>query len=146
MSFAPGQFITAQRLNRLQPKIYWAQASGTTGPSVTTTDVAGTSIPITIETDGATVSMSWSGAVYAGATAGGLTSSATVRAFIGSDGSPLFALGEWRTASEKGTIANFWSTTVPTAGSYTAKLNTTIPANATLSVYTSLMVQVTEVA
>jgi hypothetical protein len=39
-----------------------------------------------------------------------------------------------------------WSTTVPSAGSYTAKLVTTLPANATLVTYTTLLVTVFEVA
>jgi hypothetical protein len=146
MSFSPGQFITAQRLNRLQPKTYWAASSATMGPSVSGVDVTGTSIPITIETAGATVSMVWSGSIYAGATAGGMASNGNVRPFLGADGSPVFALAEWKTASEKGSIGNVWSTTVPSAGSYTAKLVTTLPANSTLVQYTTLWVVVTEVA
>lgn len=144
MSFAPGQFITAQRLNRLQSKTYWAAASSTVAASQTNFDVLGTSIPITIETAGATVAFTWFTAVYNGATS--MTTNANGRVFIGSDSSPVFALAEWRTANEKGTVGNCWSTTVPSAGATTAKMQVTTPANATLSVYTSLMVTVTEVA
>ena len=146
MSFSPGQFITAQRLNRLQPKTYWAASSATMGPSVTGVDVTGTSIPLTIETAGATVTIAWTSAVYAGATAGGMTVNSSCRPFLGADGSPVFTVAEWKTASEKGTVSNCWSTTVPSAGSYTAKLVVTVPANATMVTYTTITVTVTEVA
>jgi hypothetical protein len=143
MAFAPGQFITAQRLNRLQPKTYWAAASAVLPASSALVDITGTSIPITIETDGATVAFTWSCSVYA---SGAMASSASARPFIGADGSPVFALGQWNVNTEKGSVANVWSTTVATAGAYTAKLVGSTPSNATLSTYTSLMVVVTEVA
>ena len=88
MSFAPGQFITAQRLNRLQSKTYWAAASGTIPASQTNVDITGASIPITTETDGATMAISWSTAVYATGVMGG---NANVRVFIGADTSPVYA-------------------------------------------------------
>lgn len=143
MAFAPGQFITAQRLNRLQSKTYWAAASAVLPASSSLVDITGTSIPITIETDGATVAISWNASVYA---SGAMATSASARPFFGSDSSPVFALGQWNVNTEKGGVANFWSTTVATAGAYTAKLVGTTPSNATLSTYTSLMVVVTEVA
>lgn len=143
MSFAPGQFITAQRLNRLQTKTYWAQASGTTAVSQSGVDVAGTSIPVTIETDGASVAVSWSIAAYATAVTGGLVSA---RAAFGADTSPVFSVAQFSAATEKTSAANFWLDTVSLAGSYTAKIVATTPAQATLSSYTALMVQVTEVA
>jgi hypothetical protein len=142
MTFSPGQFITAQRLNRLQSRTYWAQASGTTAASGSG-DVAGASVPLTIETDGATVAFHWTAAVYA---TGVMASNANVRAFIGADGSPVYALSEWKTNAEKGTVGNQWATTVATAGAYTAKLTYTTPALGTLSNYTSMMVTVIEVA
>jgi hypothetical protein len=144
MSFAPGQFITAQRLNRLQSKTYWAAASGTFAASQTAVDVAGTSIPVTIETNGATVAITWVAAIYAGGSA--MTTNANARVFIGSDGSPVYALADWRTANDKGTVANVWGATVAAAGATTIKMNATTPANATLSVYTSIMATVHEVA
>jgi hypothetical protein len=142
MAFAPGQFITAQRLNRLQPKTYWAAASGVLAASSTTVDIAGTSIPLTIETDGAQVAFVWSISVYA---SGAMASSASARPFLGADGAPIFALGQWAANTEKGSVANVWVATVLTAGSYTAKLVGTTPSTATLSTYTSMMVTVTEV-
>jgi hypothetical protein len=143
MAFAPGQFITAQRLNRLQSKTYWATASGTTAAGGSSVDVAGASIPITTETDGATMAISWTASVYA---TGVMGSAASVRPFIGADGAGSFALAEWKTSAEKGTLANFWAATVTTAGLYTVKLVATTPANGTLSPYTTLMVTVHEVA
>lgn len=144
MSFAPGQFITAQRLNRLQSKTYWAAASGGVAASQSGVDVPGTSIPMTIETDGATVSFVWIAAIYATASFTGATS---VRVNLNGDLSPTFALAEIKDAAAKVTAGNTWSTAIATAGAYTAKLVATTQANATISTaYTSLLVTVTEVA
>jgi hypothetical protein len=143
VSFAPGQFITAQRLNRLQPKIYWAAASGTTAVSQSGVDVAGTSIPITIETDGAQVDIAWSIAAYATAITGGLVSA---RALLGVDASPAYAVAQFSAATEKVSAANTWVATVATAGAYTAKIVATTPAQATLSPYTTIRCTVYEVA
>lgn len=144
MSFAPGQYITAQRLNRLQPKTYWAQASGTFAASQTNQDVAGTTIPITIETDGATVDVSW--AISISGAASPMASLASARVFFGSDSSPVYAVGQYATSGEKGSHAQFWATTVPTAGTFNAKIQATTPASTTFTVYTSIKVVVTEVA
>lgn len=143
MAFAPGQFITAQRLNRLQPRTYWQSASGTFAASQTAQDIAGTSIPLTIETDGATVSFTWAIGAYATAS---LASNINARVIIGADSAPVYAIAEWKDAAAKGSVAQTWSTTIATAGAYTAKLQATTPANGTISVYTSLLVVVTEVA
>jgi hypothetical protein len=143
MAFAPGQFITAQRLNRLQPKTYWAQASGTTPVSSSGVDVAGTSFSVVVETDGATVAIDWSISAYATAVTGGTVSA---RPQFGADSSPVFAVAQFSAATEKVSAANFWSFTVATAGTYTAKIVATTPAQATLSNYTSIKVVVTEVA
>jgi hypothetical protein len=144
VAFAPGQFITAQRLNRLQTKTYWAAASGTTPVSSAGVDMAGTTIPVTIETAGATVTISWSVSVYA--TAVTMASSGSARAFFGADSSPNFALFQDSDANAKGSVANFWMTTVAAAGAYNAKLVVTTPAQATMSNYSSILVKVDEVA
>ena len=144
MAFAPGQFITAQRLNRLQPKTYWAQASGTFPVSQTTQDIPGTSMSIVVETTGATIACDWSVSVYA---TGSAATSSSARAWFGSDSSPVFALSQSTGATgEKASVANSWLTTVPAAGTYTAKLVGTTQSNTTMSNYSSLKVVVTEVA
>lgn len=143
MSFSPGQFLTAQRLNRLQTKTYWCAASGSVAASSTNADVPGATMPITIETNGATVAMNWSSAFYAAGVAP--IANANSRAFWDVNGSPHFCLAEFRTASEKVTASQNWMTTITTAGTYTFKIVGTTPANFTISTYTSLMVQVTEV-
>ena len=143
MPFAPGQFITAQRLNRLQPKTYWAAATGGVATSLSGVDVPGTSIPITIETDGATISFVWIGAIYATTSTTGAT---TVRVNFDGNLSPTFVVSEPKDASTKVTAANTWSFTVATAGAYTPKLVATTQTGATISTaYTSIMATVTEV-
>jgi hypothetical protein len=143
VAFAPGQFITAQRLNRLQPAVYWAAASGTTPVSSSGVDVAGTSIPITIQTDGAQVDITWAISAYATAVTTGL---ASARAVLGADSSPVYSVAQFSAATEKTNSSNTWVTTVATAGSYTAKIVATTPAQITLSVYTSIRCTVYEVA
>jgi hypothetical protein len=143
MSFAPGQFITAQRLNRLQPKTYWASATGTTPVSQTNVDITGTSISVTTETDGATVAIDWDMTAQATAVTGGQVSA---RPWFGADASPVYTVAQFTAATEKASTANSWSFTVPAAGTYTAKLVGTTPAQATIVSYTSIKVVVTEVA
>lgn len=142
MAFAPGQFITAQRLNRLQPKTYWASASGTFPISQSLVDIPGTSMSIVVETAGATVAIDWSVSVYA---SGSMASSASARAWFGTDSSPVYSLFQSTAANEKASVANTWMTTVPTAGTYTAKLVGSTPVNATMSNYGSIKVVVSEV-
>src|SRR3954462_8389107 len=59
MSFSPGQFITATRLNRLQPKMTWVQASSAPTGAQSNLDIPGCSASITTETDGATANFWW---------------------------------------------------------------------------------------
>jgi hypothetical protein len=145
MAFAPGQFITAQRLNRLQPKVYWAQASGTFPVSQSLVDIPGAAMSVIVETAGATISIDWSVSVYANASMLA-SSSASARAWFGSDSSPVYALAQLTANAEKVTIANSWMTTAPTAATYTAKLVGSTPAQATMSNYGSIKVTVYEVA
>lgn len=143
MSFSPGQFITAQRLNRLQTKTYWAMANSTLPASSSNVDAPGTSQNITIETDGATVAINWSTAFYAAGTAP--AANAHSQAYWDVNASPHFALVEFRTANEKAVSSQNWMTTITTAGTYAFKIVVTTPANFTMATYTSMMVQVTEV-
>jgi hypothetical protein len=142
MAFAPGQFITAQRLNRLQPKTYWAQASGTTAVSQTNVDITGATVAVTVETDGATLRVDWNMTAQATAITGGQVSA---RAWIGSDASPVYTVAQFSAATEKAGTYETWMTTVPTAGLYTCKLVGTTPAQATIVSYSTITVTVTEV-
>ncbi len=142
MSFAPGQIITASRLNRLQPTTYFSQASGTTAASGSG-DVAGTAISIPVQTNGATANFWWTCSNYDTGVPGGATST-SVRWDV--NASPTFAVSQQQAASDKVTNANVWSTAITTAGTYTFKMTYSTATNSTLSVYTAMMVTITEVA
>jgi hypothetical protein len=143
MSFAPGQIITAQRLNRLQPKTYFSQASGAIS-TVGSGDVTGTAMSITTETNGATAAFTWSGAFY-GVT-GAMASNANTRVQWDVNASPTFALVQHSAAADKGVAANVWSTVIPTAGTYTFKMIYVVATNSVLQIYSAMMVTITEVA
>ena len=142
MSFSPGQFITAQRLNRLQRKSYFGQSSGFI-TTVSTGDLAGSVMSIAVETNGAIADFWFSAAVYA---TGAMTNSGSVKAQWDVNASPTFALGQYSASGEKGVSTNMWSTTITTAGTYTFKLVYNNVANSQLSPYCSLLVQIAEVA
>lgn len=144
MSFSPGQIITAQRLNRLQPKKYWVQCSSAINPGAGSGDVPGTSQSITVETNGATASFWWSNVTYSSG-AMGSTGSIT-RAQWDVNPSPAFNIYQSQTATEKGTNGQTWSTSIPAAGTYTFKLIYTNVTNSTIQVYTAMLVEITEVA
>lgn len=143
MSFAPGQFITAQRLNRLQPVTYWAQASAVVVASTALADVPGTSISITVQTNGASAAFWFHGHFYG---TGVPASNGSLQAVWDVNSSPTFGVGQPTVANEKYGAGNTWLTTVSTAGTYTFKLKASTSTNMTMPVYTALMVQITEVA
>jgi hypothetical protein len=142
MSFAPGQFITAQRLNRLQTKSYFSQASGSTPAG--NGNISGTAINIPVETNGATAAFTYSASCYS--VTGAMGSNSNTFAKWDVNTSPNFAVVQQAASTDKVTAANVWSTTISTAGTYTFQLGYNIVANSTMSVYTSMMVQIIEVA
>lgn len=142
MSFSPGQFITAARLNRLQPAHYWAQASSAIG-SVGSGDVAGTSMNITVQTNGATATMIWTAAIYA---SGLMSANANTNAVWDVNLAPTYALAQHSANGDKVTASANWTTTIPTAGTYTFKLKYTNVTNASMQIYTTLLVIINEVA
>lgn len=144
MSFAPGQFITAQRLNRLQPVTYWAQASAVVVASTALADVPGTSISITVQTNGASAAFWFHGHWYASAASS--VGNGSLQAVWDVNSSPTFGVGQPTTVNEKYGAGNTWLTTVSTAGTYTFKLKASTGTLMTMPVYTALMVQITEVA
>jgi hypothetical protein len=144
MAFAPGQFITAQRLNRLQPKIDQAICSAAVTGTATNTDITGTNIAFDTETDGAQLRASWT--VDARNTAGGGGTQIAVHAYL--DTSILsddFALFQGSAASERGGVSASWDTTVTTAGSHSIKLRVTQSTNNQVNVYTQLSIMVLEI-
>jgi hypothetical protein len=143
MAFSPGQFITAQRINRLQPKTYWAAISGTMLTVVSNTDVPGCSISIPVETNGATAAFTWHLAAYGNTT---MTNSVSSRVLWDVNVSPVVAVGDFRTASEKGTVGQNWVTTIGTAGTYTFKMQASIASGGAVQIYTAMTVVITEVA
>jgi hypothetical protein len=103
-------------------------------------------MPIVVETAGATIVCDWSVSIYAtGNMVTPTNASASARAWFGTDSSPVFALAQFTVAGEKSSASNTWMTTVPTAGTYTAKIVATTPALATMSNYGSIKVVVSEV-
>jgi hypothetical protein len=141
MSFAPGQFLTAQRLNRLQPATYWVQATSGLGASATV-DVPGASMSIVIQTNGATAAFDWSYDFRAT----GASGLASCQAFWDVTGSPAFAVARGATSTDGSTAYQNWVTTIPTAGTYTFKLKAVTSTNGGMNVYTALKVVITEVA
>jgi hypothetical protein len=145
MAFSPGQFITAQRLNRLQPKTYWSAASGVTTTVLTNADVAGTPMSIVVETNGATAAFVWHTAVYANAGVA-MSGAASSRVLWDVNASPVVAIAYWSGTTERGTPGQSWVTTIGTAGTYTFKMQVTTAANTAIQVFTSMSVTITEVA
>jgi hypothetical protein len=77
---------------------------------------------------------------------GAMASAASTKAVWDVNSSPTFAVVQQSAAADKVTAANFWSTSIPTAGTYTFKLGYTVVTNSTFSIYTAMMVQIMEVA
>jgi hypothetical protein len=142
MSFSPGQFITAQRLNRLQPKSYFGQSSSNIS-TVGGGNVAGTAVNITVETNGATAAFTWTCCTYA---TGAMTANNTTTAKWDVNLSPTIAVAQGATTNDKITSANVWVTTITTAGTYTFQLAYANQTNGNIQIYTSMMVQILEVA
>lgn len=143
MAFSPGQFITAQRLNRLQPKTYWAAASGTVAASQAAVDIPGVTLSITVETNGATAEMLWFAHFY---NTGVPAANSNAQAYWDVNAAPVFALGQGLNVNEKLAASQSWVTTIPTAGTYTFKVKATTSTNTTTPVYCTLDVKITEVA
>lgn len=144
MSFAPGQFITAQRLNRLQPKLYRAVCSSALSGTATNADITGTDISFSTETDGATMRATWS--VDARNLGGGGGTQIAVSAYLDTSiSSDVFALFQGSAASERSTIAQTWDTTITTAGAHGIKLRATQSTNNACQIYTNLSIMILEV-
>jgi hypothetical protein len=142
MSFSPGQFITAQRINRLQPKSYWAAASGTVPVSSTNADVPGCTMSITVETAGATASFAWSTAFY---NTGAATTLSSSRVLWDVNASPVLALNEDSATTDRGQGAMVWQTLIGTAGTYTFKMQVSTAALTLVQVYSAMTVVIYDI-
>jgi hypothetical protein len=146
MSFAPGQFITAQRLNRLQNKVYRAKCSSALSGVQTDQDIPGATVTFDTETDNAMIYVWWScDARQTAATSGQIACKALLDG-VASDAFALFQGAPGASgAGEKATVANTMDFTAATAGSHTVKLQVTQTANNQTNIYASVMVMVEEV-
>jgi hypothetical protein len=142
MAFSPGQFITAQRINRLQPKPFWAAANSTVAASATNADVPGCTMSITVETAGATAVFSWSTVWYYTGLPSNLSSS---RVLWDVNASPILAINQDSASGDKGQGSQHWLTTIGTAGTYTFKMQTTTSTNQAAQIYSSMLVTIYEV-
>ncbi|WP_228991709.1 hypothetical protein [Streptomyces sp. DH8] len=145
MPILAGQTVTAQQLNRLQPKTYRAgtQTAALTGP-LTNADVPGIEIAFTTQTAGATITAEIVCDFDPTATVGGLSSG---RLWIDGSGVGEFAVYQQGpgTTGDRGSTPQTYREVIPTAGNHTAKLVVTLSTGVNLNVYSSLLLTVYEV-
>lgn len=143
MPILAGQTITAQILNRLQPRKSFAVGSGTlTGP-LTNADVTGATITVTTETAGAgfAVWCTWDQNMTA-------PTSGTFLGRLALDGVPQTPIGAQADPDNggRGTIPMNYGGTIPTAGSHTFKLVASPNTGQVVQgVNCSILVEITEV-
>jgi len=142
MAFAPGQFITAQRLNRLQNRVYFAEG-GVLAASSTNADIPSVTLTFTSETDNAIAHCWWTCDFDL---SGAQTGSGTSRLLLdGATSSTRFIAWSGEVATDRGQPANMDSFDLGTAGSHTIKAQATTLANMTVGQYCALRVEVEEV-
>jgi hypothetical protein len=143
MAFAPGQFITAQRLNRLQNRIYTVEGGTIAAGAGTNVDVPGITQTFTTETNNAIAHCWWLIDFDLG---GAVTSSATSRLLLdGSTGSTRFIAWAGEVVTDRGAVTQMQDFTIPTAGSHTIKAQVTTAANQAIGQYCSMRIEVEEV-
>jgi hypothetical protein len=140
--FDAGDVVSAQRLNRLQPRPYGAVASALVPAGSTAADVPGASV--TFDTEVA-------GAVYQAVAVFDVDPTAATTALVNGrlavDGvavSPL-ALFAAEVGTDRITVTQIYQGTLGAAGSHTLKLIATTNANQTIQTNTSLTFTITEV-
>lgn len=129
MSILAGEIVTAARLNQLQPKVYYAQGSGSVVGAATNADVPSATVTFDTETDGAvyavtgTWDVNWTGAT---------TSIGTARIAVdGAAQTPLCTF-QAEVATDRGTYSQCYSGALAAAGSHTIKLIASPAANQTV--------------
>ncbi len=142
MSFAPGQYITAQRLNRLQLTTYDVEASGTVAASQTNADIPGVTKTFTTETANAKVSCTWT---VDWDLSGAQTGTSTSRLLLdGVTSSTRFHAFGAEVATDRAITSQLQEFIISTVGSHTIKAQVTTLANVTVGQYSAMRIQVTE--
>ncbi|MBW8701891.1 hypothetical protein MBT84_19985 [Streptomyces sp. MBT84] len=143
MGFLAGDDITAARLNRLQPKQYWAQASTTLPANNTSADIPGVTVTFTTEQPNA-IYTAHLVADFDWDVATATLSSARIKV----DGAfpiNLFAVAQMPSSTERATNGQTYRGVLGSAGSHTITAVGTTSANNFINVYSSLLVVVYEV-
>ncbi len=141
--FLSGEMLVAQRLNRLQPKTYYAIGSGTVVGAASGADVPSATVTFTTETTGATYEAY---CVWDIDLTGATTATGTARLAVdGVQQSPLAVYGQ-EVTTDRLTVAQNYSGSLGAAGSHTLKLVASPAASQTIQgVNCSILVKVTEV-
>ncbi len=141
MAFLAGENITAGRLNRLQPKTYYATQTGTLTGAVTATLVPGCSVTFTTEAANAQYDVTWFlDFDLTGATTGTQLGRARV------DGAVVTPVADFagEVATDRGTPGNQAVGTLAAAGTHTIDLVATLGANASINTASTIKVVITE--
>lgn len=143
MAFQPGQIITANRLNRLQPTPYRVVAtSALTGPQ-TNADIPGAVLNIVTETTGAR----YTAVLVVDVDLNGSTTAlASARLLVDGAFQSEFAVFGAEVSTDRGSVTQTYEGTLGTAGAHTLKVAATLAANQSINLYTSLLITVYEVA
>ncbi|MCM2390204.1 hypothetical protein [Streptomyces albipurpureus] len=118
MALLAGQILTAEQVNRIQPRPHNAVGTGTISGALSNQTVANTTITLDTETDGATYHAVcvWDLDTNTGATTG------TGRLNVdGANQSPLAAFSD-ATGTDRGTFSQVYQGTLAAAGSHTFKM------------------------
>jgi hypothetical protein len=143
MAFAPGQYITAQRLNRLQNKTYLAEGGTIAAGAGTNVDIPGVTLTFTSETDNAVAHCFWTVDFTVSA---GATPAMTSRLLLdGVTSSTRFIAVVNLTSGERSQPSMEDSFDLGTAGSHTIKAQVTKAANQAVAQYCVLRVEVEEI-
>lgn len=142
MPFLAGQIVTAQQLNRIQPKKYGAVGSGTIVGAATNADVPSATVTMTTETAATYVAWCvWDANVSTGGTA-------TLLGRMNLDGVNQSPLGTMLqpTSLGRGQPVQQYTGTLGAAGSHTFKLVASPLANQTVQgTNCSIIVEITEI-
>lgn len=143
MTILAGEIVTAARLNRLQPKTYYAIGTGTVTGAASNVDVANATVTFDTEVDGATYTVvgtwdvNWTGAT---------TTIGTARVQVdGVSQSPLCTF-QAEVATDRGTYSQTYFGTLAAAGSHTIKLVCSPAANQSVEgINSSISIVINEV-
>ncbi|MFE0727956.1 hypothetical protein ACFW2X_06830 [Streptomyces antibioticus] len=139
--FLSGEMLTAQRLNRLQPKTYRAVATSTLVGAASSADVPGASVTLTTETASAIyVVDAWFDYDLTGATTLLGSGNVAVDGVIHTE----FAVFQANVANDRSSVGHTYRGTLGAAGSHTLKLVASPVASQTVNIYSSITVTIYE--